>query len=703
MQSTPEQLRLAGFRSHHTCEKGTTAYDLAARAVAGLGDLPSPMGAILWATCLPANATMGDDTDFLVSGDVKDLMRYPASRLQAELGLDDAMVVGVGQQACTGLLGTLRLARSLLLSEPDLDPILCLTADRFPHGASYEQAYNLVSDGAVACTVSAEPGPFELLGVHQLTHGGLAYADDDQTVGAFFTHTCTVIERLCDRLGVKPADIDWLVPQNTNVRVAPILARMLDIAEDRVHSPSAGGRRSPHRGRRLREPPRPARLGTDSPGPAGRDAHRGLRPQLAVRDVRGRGLTVPLGPGRRASSQRGSHQFRSPSSTSTAGTSISRTTVASSSIATARPNPIAWMGVRLVRAKPVKTTTMIAAAVVMMPAVEFTARMVASSQLAPRSRSGADLGQQEDLVVHREAEEDAEQEERQEYLDEPRRGHGHQAGAVSLLEDEHQDAVRREHRKEVGDHRLRGDQNASEGEQEQGERQPEHPGDHEGDAAAHLVIEVDVLRRLAADEDAAVLPDKAGQVGAEVFHQRDHLVGLWPVLGDDGEECRGRSRRGLEDLCREYPQHLWPAGQRGLHGRDVDTRRQASPPISVSWSTTSIGLAEPPPKPAARRSAATRGAASSGSMAGPDVPSFIESAGAARTSSTRTAAGPATQGLRIGQDASRGQRRRTCARGVRSRPSSTWRPRRHSTAGSRVSADIAATPTATMAPSPIDR
>lgn len=241
VRSTPEQLRLAGFRRHHVCEQDTTSYDLAARAVAGLGDVSSPsLGAILWATCLPANATMGDDSDFWASRDVKDLMRYPASRLQAELGLDDAIVVGIAQQACTGLLGALRLARALQLSEPDLGPMLCLTADRFPPGASYEQAYSLVSDGAVACTVSREPGPFELLGVDQLTNGGLAYADDDQTVGAFFTHTCAVMEKACARLGLAPADVDWVVPQNTNVRVAPILARLLGIAEDRVHCRTVG-------------------------------------------------------------------------------------------------------------------------------------------------------------------------------------------------------------------------------------------------------------------------------------------------------------------------------------------------------------------------------------------------------------------------------------------------------------------------------
>lgn len=241
VRSTPEQLRRAGFREHHTCGPGTSAYDLAARAVTAMPGLPARVGAILWATCLPGNATMGDDTDFRESGDVKHLMRYPAGRLQSELGFDDAMVLGVGQQACTGLLGALRLARSLLVTEPELDPVLCLTADRFPAGAGYEQAYNLVSDGAVACTVSRSPGPFRLLGVHQLTNGALGYADDDETVGAFFTQTCAVVEGLCARLGLAASAIDWVVPQNTNVRVAPILARLLGVDEKRVHAPSVGG------------------------------------------------------------------------------------------------------------------------------------------------------------------------------------------------------------------------------------------------------------------------------------------------------------------------------------------------------------------------------------------------------------------------------------------------------------------------------
>ncbi len=236
--STPAQLRDAGFAGHHTCAPDTTAYDLAVRAVAGLGPLPEVLGGIVWATCLPGSANTGDEADFRASGDVKHLMRYPGSRLQADLGRPGAMVLGIGQQACTGLLGGLRVARALMLTEPDLEDVLCLTADRFPQGASYEQAYNLVSDGAVACTMSTRRGRLRLLGVHQLTNGGLVDADDDETVGAFFTYTCAVVEAACTRLGLSPREIDWVVPQNTNVRVAPILARLLGIDDARVHAPS---------------------------------------------------------------------------------------------------------------------------------------------------------------------------------------------------------------------------------------------------------------------------------------------------------------------------------------------------------------------------------------------------------------------------------------------------------------------------------
>jgi 3-oxoacyl-[acyl-carrier-protein] synthase-3 len=168
--SAVPDLAEAGFRWHHVCGDSTTAYDLARAAVSQLGGRPgldSP-DAIIYATCLPVNANMGDPGDWATTSDVKHLMDLPASRLQADF----------------------RLAQALLAVEPEWQRVLCVTADRFPPGPVYEQAYNVTSDGATACTVSRARGQFKL------------------------------------------------VTQNTTPLAWHVLCRMLGIAADRVWSPS---------------------------------------------------------------------------------------------------------------------------------------------------------------------------------------------------------------------------------------------------------------------------------------------------------------------------------------------------------------------------------------------------------------------------------------------------------------------------------
>ncbi|GAB1640691.1 3-oxoacyl-[acyl-carrier-protein] synthase III C-terminal domain-containing protein [Krasilnikovia sp. MM14-A1259] len=238
--STAEQLRAAGFADHHVCGPDTDAYDLAVRALTPVRERLDRVGAIVYATCLPGNATTGSTAEFEATGDVKHLMRYPASRLQADFGWDDAIAVGVGQQGCTGLLGAVRVARALLIAEPDLDPVVCVTADRFPAGARYEQTYNLVSDGAVGCVVSRAPGRFGLLSVRHVTNGALAEAIDDEVVGSYFSNTCEVVRQACDEVKMAPGEADWLVPQNTDVRAVEILGRLLGLPEQRLHRPATG-------------------------------------------------------------------------------------------------------------------------------------------------------------------------------------------------------------------------------------------------------------------------------------------------------------------------------------------------------------------------------------------------------------------------------------------------------------------------------
>jgi 3-oxoacyl-[acyl-carrier-protein] synthase III len=239
VKSGAAELLAAGFRQHHICSPSETAYDLARSAVAGLGaERLVDIDAIVYATCLPANAGLGDEGRFAETGDVKYLMDFPASRLQADLGLDGAAVFGLTQQACTSALGSIRVASALLAAEPDLNRILCVTADRFPPGAHYEQAYNLISDGAAACVVSRSPGGYRLLAAHQITNGAMVTADDDETVGAYFTYTHRLVCELLAKAALTVAELDWVVPQNTNVKAWQILSRLLGIDSTRVFQES---------------------------------------------------------------------------------------------------------------------------------------------------------------------------------------------------------------------------------------------------------------------------------------------------------------------------------------------------------------------------------------------------------------------------------------------------------------------------------
>jgi 3-oxoacyl-[acyl-carrier-protein] synthase-3 len=240
--SDASDLESAGFRWHHVCAPGTTAYDLAASATAQLAaaDRLGEIDAIVYATCLPANGNAGDHAEWERTRDVKHLMDFPASRLQADFGLHRAVVVGLSQQACTGMLGSVRLAAALLSAERDWQRVLCVTADRFPAGASYEQAYNLISDGAAACVVGREPavGAFRLLTVHQITNGGLGQAGDDESVGSYFGYMRRLMTETLARAGLTADDLDWVVTQNMNDKAWQILCRLLGIDFGKVWFPS---------------------------------------------------------------------------------------------------------------------------------------------------------------------------------------------------------------------------------------------------------------------------------------------------------------------------------------------------------------------------------------------------------------------------------------------------------------------------------
>ncbi len=238
LTSSATALREAGFEQHHICRPGTTAYALARQAVENLGAPLERVDALIYACCIPKNGNIGDEAQFRATRDVKYLMDYPASHLQAALGMHRAIVIGLTQQACTGMFGAVRLARALLLAEPVMHQVLCLTADRFPEGAYYEQAYNLISDGAAACLVSTESEGFRLLACHALTNGAMAVATDDETVAAYFGYSHRIIQETLAKADLTLTDIDWIVPQNLNRKAIQILARLLRYEYERFYAPT---------------------------------------------------------------------------------------------------------------------------------------------------------------------------------------------------------------------------------------------------------------------------------------------------------------------------------------------------------------------------------------------------------------------------------------------------------------------------------
>lgn len=239
--SPANALRAAGFERHHTCSRDQTAYDLARAAFVASNIDAADMDAIVYSTCLPLNGSndgAGNGEHFAVNGDVKKLMQFPASKLQAEFAMDGAIVIGLNQQACTGMLGALRIARNLLMAESDMNNVVCITADRFPHGAKYEQAYNLISDGGAACLVSRREQGFRLLDVHHISNGAMVNASDDETAGSYFNYTARLVEQALARLGLQLADIRWVVPQNTNSKAWTILSRLLGLSPEQSFFPS---------------------------------------------------------------------------------------------------------------------------------------------------------------------------------------------------------------------------------------------------------------------------------------------------------------------------------------------------------------------------------------------------------------------------------------------------------------------------------
>ena len=175
-----------------------------------------------------------------------------------------------------------------------------------------------------------------------------------------------------------------------------------------------------------------------------------------------------------SASRLGRYQLRCRAASSWPGSSTARTIVASIRIAAARPTPSCFISWSEPVAKAPNVTTMTAAALVMTPAVLLMPWATALLRGHAAVDQLADPAQDEHVVVHREAEQDHEQEQRQPGRDAADRREPERLLTVAVLEDQRQHAVGRADRQQVQDDRLDRHHDRAERDQQQDERQAEH-------------------------------------------------------------------------------------------------------------------------------------------------------------------------------------------------------------------------------------
>ena len=249
VSSSPDVLEGLGFERAHIWDPGNRpeemALEAARAALADAGLVPGDIDVLVWASARPENhlcrprshATAGPSS-------VMDGFRYASAWLQQALGVDEAEVMAVAQQGCTTMFSALRLARALLVAEPSRQHVLCVGLDVLPPDAPREILYNVISDAACAVVVSRGCATDVWAGYRQVSRG--SYWDpatcEAEILAAYFPTAKALIDRLLLEHGLRPEQIDVVVPTGVARTSWDILLRLVGIPEDRLYrdEPSFG-------------------------------------------------------------------------------------------------------------------------------------------------------------------------------------------------------------------------------------------------------------------------------------------------------------------------------------------------------------------------------------------------------------------------------------------------------------------------------
>ena len=240
LESTPELLERFGF-GRVCVAVDETPYDLALAAASRLlheHDVdPSTVDALLYGGAPGAIAFARPSEAAASARGLSDERRfqYPATRLQFELGLERATVIALDQLACTAILGAVRLARALCVSE-GLDRVLCVASEFYPAEAGREAITNCTSDAACAVLVERTASRNRIVAGTSVTKGYYwgATAMRDEVMASYFPTAAHVISRTVAAAGWAARDVDWVIPHNVSAKSWEILCRLAALPNARL-------------------------------------------------------------------------------------------------------------------------------------------------------------------------------------------------------------------------------------------------------------------------------------------------------------------------------------------------------------------------------------------------------------------------------------------------------------------------------------
>lgn len=240
LESDVGLLQRFGFERVHTAQR-ETPYELALAAgrqlLERVGLDPAEVGLLVHGG--PQGLTAFERAPTLQSSRAahRTIARFvfPGTRLQHELGLERAMVLGVDQLACTTLLGAVRVARALCLTE-GLRYALCVSAEFFPVDAGREAIWNCASDAAVAVLLERGEGARRIAAATHVTKGYYWDAGErrNEMVAAYFPTARHVIGRTVHEAGWSPSDVDWVIPHNVSRVSWDVLRPLCGLGASRI-------------------------------------------------------------------------------------------------------------------------------------------------------------------------------------------------------------------------------------------------------------------------------------------------------------------------------------------------------------------------------------------------------------------------------------------------------------------------------------